>query len=212
MGRDSPKPHTGKGNDNMPRFDGTTLLRKITVKDAMHGIKYKEGVTQPTDLFAVWGYAREMRQEESAYKDVNTGQGQKYQRYFGDFKCRVFFDGAQFRSTQLILDNFSSDLLQLTFLQARKNDPDADVAFAYVIGIEPFTRGDETKFRHTIKPMNLEDDNLPDPLDAITGRMLETMPGEFRQFFEGVSIPTIGNANTPKLENKSSKGKDTAEA
>jgi hypothetical protein len=185
----------------MVDYSTDQLLRKITVKDVMRGVKYKEDLTEQKDLFVVYGFTEEMRSEESGFKD-QSGNAMKYNRYFGAFKAKRIGDGKQFRSTQLILDNFSSDLLALEFHTIRKDDEGAPCNFAYIIGVEPFVRGEETKYRHTLKPVNMYGDELPDPLAAIEARMLENMPQEFLEYFEASKSDGV-----PAIEDKRAKPK-----
>lgn len=158
-------------------------LRKITVKDVMRGSVFsdKDGKEVPsyiklvTDeqkslkLFIVWGKTGEYHQEESGFKDKATGKAQLYQRFSGDFKARRFVDGACFEAYQLILDSFSESVL----VNQIKHKEGEEVPFAFVVGIEPFKRGDEIKYRHTLQPVNVSDGELYNPLADVEDKLFK---------------------------------------
>lgn len=151
-----------------------THLRKITVKDIMRGYEYEK--TEPQDLFLVWGVVRDARTEESTYKDASTGKPQQYFRYFGDIRAKRLVDQAEFKSTQMILDNFTADILHNAFLFAKSENENADVPFAFIIGVEPFQRGEEKKHRHTMVPIDLSSGEVKDPLEEVKQRLIERLP------------------------------------
>lgn len=211
-------------------------LKKITMRDVMKGKPEYETVkvavlnddgtpvmdsnNQPVqrdvkvakaqDVAAIFGRAREHRTGET-----NFGP---FIEYIGRFEARSLFGktkGDVFQSTRTIFPPIAADIADQSYMSAKMREPEGDVDFAFVIGIEPDARGAEG-YRWTCKPIRTSS-SLSDPLEELRSSLAldfaEVLGAETMALI-GLSTETGEQAlliGTNKTETKGKGSKEPAE-
>lgn len=173
-------------------------LKKITIKDVMKGKPEKETVqlavmnedgtpavdakgepvtrsvqvAKAQDLAVIYGRAR-------THRTGNTTYGQ-FVEYIGSFEARRIKDGEIFQSTRIIFPPIAADIADEAYVNAKREDQDAEVDFAFVVGVEPDTKGTEG-YKFSCKPI-ATGANTADPLadlrSSLAVNFAETLGGE----------------------------------
>lgn len=155
-------------------------LKKITVKDVMKGKPEKEAiqvavmnedgspaldanqapimrtvnVAVAQDVCVIYGRAREHRAGTTSYGP--------FVEYIGTFEAKRLKDGEVFQSTRVIFPPISADLADADYTRIKRANPDAEVEFAYVVGVEPDARGSDG-YKWSCKPIATRE-SVGDPL------------------------------------------------
>jgi hypothetical protein len=136
--------------------DGKPVLAKLDLTD------------KPLQLYVVYGKAKTSKSGTSQYGD--------YVEYFGAFEARRVADGEVFQAGRVIFPPPTDAVVDNAFNAAKAEDASAEVAFAFVIGSEPFVRGEEAKFRYTCEPVQVGDLPQFDPLADIKAALSAKIP------------------------------------
>jgi hypothetical protein len=175
-----------------------SALKKITVKDVMKGKPDKEDVQVPVlnddntpvldkegkpvmrtikvaraqDVCLIYGRAHS--------HEIGSTQYGKFVTFIGSFEARRIKDGEIFQSTRIIFPPIADGIAEETFLAAKKEDETAQVNFAFVIGVEPDTRGLEG-FKFTCKPIQTGEhahDPLAELRSSLAMNFAQALPAE----------------------------------
>lgn len=126
---------------------------------------------RPQDLYVLIGRAREDKSGTTQYGD--------YKEYFGAFEAQRICDGVVFKAGRCILPPPTDTVVDNVYRTEKEADPNAEVAFAFIIGSEEHKHGDEVKFRYTCKPLTIGDQVQQDPLaaikEAVAGQLAEIL-------------------------------------
>lgn len=120
-------------DDNTPVMDGNN-----------QPIMRKAKVAVERDLFTLMGRAH-------SHKSGSTNFGD-FTAFHGRFEARRLSDGEVFSSTECIFPPIADQLALDAYVRAKAINEDADVDFAFVIGVTPDARGSEG-FKFTCKPL-----------------------------------------------------------
>lgn len=155
-------------------------LKKITVKDVMKGKPEKEAIqlavlnedgtpvldneNKPVmrtvnvavaqDVCVIYGRAREHRSGTTSFGT--------FVEYVGSFEAKRLKDGEIFQSTRVIFPPISADLADADYTRIKRDNPDAEVEMAYVVGVEPDARGSDG-YKWSCKPIATRE-SVSDPL------------------------------------------------
>ncbi len=148
-------------------------VKKITTREILKGKPERHTIKVPDandatktvdklvavvqDLCVIFGQAHTMEPKSSLYGP--------YQEFIGRFEARRLKDGEIFQATRVIFPAIAEDIASNYFLDAKREDPAAMVNMAFVVGVEPDTRGVEG-YKFTIKPVETGEVRN-DPLDAL---------------------------------------------
>lgn len=138
-------------------------LKKLTIKDVIKGKPEKQsikiqvanedgtGTVEKTvnvavaaDLAVFYGRARNHRTGNTAFGP--------FIEYVGTFEARRIKDGEIFQSTRMIPPPIADDLVGEAYTNAKRLSPDDEVDIAFIVGVEPDTKGQEG-YKFTCKPV-----------------------------------------------------------
>lgn len=197
-------------------------LKKITIKDVMKGKPKKEeiqvavlnddgspavgkdgnaitrtvSVAVAQDVCVVYGRARDYRSGSTQFGD--------FIEYIGNFEARRIGDGEVFQSTRIIFPPIAADLADETFTRIKREDENADVEMAFIVGVEPDARGSDG-YKWSCKLITTGA-SLTDPLaemrSALGLNFAEALGGELAAklgFGTGDGATLIGASSTAAL-------------
>lgn len=204
-----------------------SALKKITVKDVMKGKPEREVVTvmvqNPADID---GPKIESKQSVVKAQDVCLIMGRAhshetgsttfgpYTTFIGSFEARRLKDGEIFQSTRIILPPIADGIGQEVYMNAKKEDPNNDVEFAFIVGVEHDERGTEG-YKFTCKPISTGTNSV-DPLaqmrSALYDQLASALPSEtFAKISSGftrnTSDPVLAAPSEPAAVEDKTKGK-----
>lgn len=164
------------------------VLNRITVADILRGAKVPklddkgvavlkdgkpvmEGLDKDVaqDLYLLMGRAKEYKTGTTQYGD--------YREYFGPMEAKRICDGKVYQAGRVIFPPPTDAVVENQFDAAKSEDKNAEVGFAFIIGVEEHTHAGEKKFRYTCKPISLGDTVQNDPLADIRAAVSAEMPG-----------------------------------
>lgn len=139
-------------------------LKKLTIKDIIKGKPEKQSVKVNVvaedgsveektinvaiacDLAVFYGRARNHRTGNTAFGP--------FTEYVGTFEARRMKDGEIFQSTRMIPPPIADDLVGEAYANAKRLNPDDEVDVAFIVGVEPDTKGTEG-YKFTCKPVKM---------------------------------------------------------
>lgn len=201
-------------------------LKKITVKEVMKGKPKKEDITVAvmnedgsqaknaageivtrtvsvaiaTDVCVVYGRARDFRSGSTQFGE--------FIEYIGNFEARRINDGEVFQSTRIIFPPIAADLADEAYTRIKRDDENADVEMAFVIGVEPDARGSDG-YKWSCKPIATAA-SLSDPLAEMRSSLgmnfAATLGAELAAqlgFGGGETAVLIGSSSTASIADQS---------
>jgi hypothetical protein len=157
-----------------PKVDKVELLNKIVAKDIVGKKELKmtkEGPgSEPRRLYTVYGTANGFEQGNSSYGEWTA--------FTGFFEAIRYKDGQKFRAPKCFLQGAAEGLLLAAIVEAKKNDADSSLQFAFVIGVKQSSRWLETdqgsSYEYTVESMI--ETKQDDPLAALRGTVMAQLP------------------------------------
>ena len=154
------------------------VKKRLTIKDIVGGLRepklddagnvvMKDGKAQDKafDLFQTRDIALIVGTARSS--EVGTTTYGDYTQYEGVFEATRLADGQTISAGRVIFPPPTDDVVNNIFHNAKSQDANAEVSFAFIIGTEAYKRGDEDKYKYTCKPLTLAGMETIDPLASI---------------------------------------------